>query len=105
MKKDRKIYLYLILVTFCTFILSPSLIILTDNSADVSYFYNLAEEEEKHETGVEKSAKHILYFEDFLKDTFEIKETSQNIIASNEMSRYSFHPELLLPPPEHISLS
>lgn len=88
-------------ILFMAFISAPSIILLTDNSEDVSIFYSLSEEEEKgHET-----LKNIEVFNSELSN-------SEFIFASQLKSKvigYSYktypkpHLNLISPPPEvHI---
>ena len=54
MRTKERIYLFTFLFSFCTFIISPSVLVLLEDKADIAYFFNVAEEEENKEEGKEK---------------------------------------------------
>ena len=93
----RKVVSILFTVLFLALITAPSIIVVMDDSVDVSVFYSLSEEEEEEQTNLNLS-----FVLENLEDSFF--ETSSH----TDNSGYYFknypkpHLNLISPPPEFI---
>ncbi|MCF7567340.1 hypothetical protein L3X37_03035 [Sabulilitoribacter arenilitoris] len=95
----RKVVSTFFLIIFTAFVSGPTIILMVDDTIDVSAFYASSEEEEK---GNEKEKDKELLF-------FETLDSDSNIYSNREtiglvyfFKKYSKpHLNLILPPPEH----
>lgn len=97
---SRKIVSLVLSIIFMLFIAAPTIIIIVDNSIDVSTFYTSGEEEEK---GSEKNKDNDLLFLEFNinEDVFASKKVENNLgYYSKTYSKP--HLNLISPPPELI---
>lgn len=102
MNTKERLYLYVFLLSFCTFIISPSILVLMEDQADVAYFFNAAEEEEKKEEGKEKDMKEHFIFAFPKADIAFIQAEVKGFYYLQEFAEDLFH-DPLLPPPEICS--
>ncbi|MCM5662084.1 hypothetical protein [Galbibacter mesophilus] len=99
---NKKIFICFFLLVFCFFLIAPTIITVVEKNAEVSVFYNLAEEE-KNDVGNE--LKEIKQLTSSSNTSFPINA----IIKKRENYHYhiSHHYEqvidVIIPPPEFIS--
>lgn len=102
MKTKERIYLFTFLFSFCTFIISPSILVLLEEHQDIAYYFNVAEEEESKEEGKEKE----------MNESFVLQSHDLDIGCLYAEYRVFFHLQPMedeiflspvLPPPEFIS--
>jgi len=88
-------------IMFLSLVMAPTLIMAIDHSIDISYIYDLSEEEE------EKGKENTKEFEKFITD-FDIEMASFITLDKNEKLEYTFktyqkpHLNFISPPPELI---
>ena len=95
----RSVVSIILSTTFMVFLVAPTVIMIIDDSADVSVFYTANEEEEKKGQEKDKDKELLLY--DFLNaaSDFDLNETENNL-------EYFFkkypkpHLNLIIPPPD-----
>lgn len=89
---------YIMLFLYTTFLLTPLIVRLIENSNDTSTFFNLSEEE----LDSEKEIIAVFYLESF-KETFVLNQSNSCTIFSKNLSKHepiSF--TVLIPPPELV---
>lgn len=102
MKTKERLYLFIFLLSFCTFIISPSILVLLEEQADVAYYFNTAEEEEKKEEGKEKDMIEYFVFSFSQSDiACSFSETKGFFYRQKPGADFFVVP--VLPPPERYS--
>lgn len=98
---SRSLISILLSTIFVALLVAPTVIILVDDSIDVSAFYASTEEEEK---GIEKSKDKEVFFSEYniIESDFVLNETENNV--QYYFKKYAKpHLNLISPPPElHI---
>ncbi|OEK09538.1 hypothetical protein A8C32_12590 [Flavivirga aquatica] len=85
---------------FVAFLVAPTIIVMVDDSVDISFFYDSSDEEEK---GNEKNKDiEILVFKDFHCEADFDSLEEENILEYFFKNYPKPHLNLISPPPEHI---
>lgn len=92
-----------LLVSFTLFIVAPSVIMVLDSSYDISYFYNLNEEENKNSETLKKYEFKVFDLNKYILLGFYNDRVDQSkFYFTNYTSLYL---ECFSPPPEHNDIS
>ena len=87
------------LTLFTTTIVTPTIIVMIDDSIDVSMFYNITEEEEKKE--MENDGKKELIFSNYINPDCLFKTSLTTLAHSYSFKNYaSPYLNIIFPPPE-----
>lgn len=90
----------IVLLLFFLFLATPTIVKFVDSTIDVSYFYNMAEEEENHSCFNE--IKMVAYALPQLVFNFSIVNKPTSIFSSAKIYSTSILVNIFLPPPELI---
>ncbi|AUC74542.1 MULTISPECIES: hypothetical protein [unclassified Olleya] len=93
----RKVVSILFTVLFLALITAPSIIVVMDDSVDVSVFYSLSEEEEEEQTNLNLS-----FVLENLEDGFVETSKKTDNLGYYFKNYPKPHQNLLFPPPEFI---
>lgn len=93
----------LLLVSFTIFILAPTAIMILDSSYDVSYFYNLNEEENKNNETLKKYEFEVFDLNKYILLGFFNDEAEQSKFYYKDYT--SLYLECFSPPPEQNDIS
>ena len=86
---------YIVLVMFVTFLMTPTIVSVINNSCDTSYFYSMSEEELSH-----KAIKEIKDIHHTEEDVFRlVKLNSSLIVSDNQLKHDNVTPSIFSPPP------
>lgn len=89
-------------IIFLVLITAPSIIVLVDDSADISIFYESSEEEEK---GNEKNKEIEVFISELNQNEFNLDSSKLRNKKGYCFKNYPKpHLNLIFPPPEHIIL-
>ena len=91
------------LLSFTIFIIAPTAMLIVDNSYDVSYFYNLNEEENKNNETLKKYEFELFDLNKYILVGFSPDKVDQSKFYLKEYT--SLHLECFSPPPEQNGIS
>jgi hypothetical protein len=99
---SRHIVSIILSLVIVTFLAAPTVIIMLDKKADVSFFYSSAEEEEK---GHEKTKDVEVLFSDLkVNETYPMSSLTQNNLGYYFKTYPIPHLNLISPPPDYSIL-
>ncbi len=89
-----RIFTYIILILFVSFLATPTIVSVINKSCDTSFFYNITEEELSH-----KAIKEYKLQLNTLNLFLKLSELSSEIISENMLKHDNFTSAIFSPPP------